>query len=106
MHGKELKWLLPKVSRNLYERRGNFENITLLAMTEAELSYNELPKDLASIANISKIIPNTFEVKFDYNSGLKSQNLMLSFSFYRSHQNLGTLSRFFFASHLCSTHLY
>ena len=65
MHGKELKWLLPKVSRNLYDRRGNFENITLLAMTEAELSYNELPNDLASIANISKIIPNTFEVRFD-----------------------------------------
>ena len=63
-NGKEMKWL-SDVSTNLYERRGDFENITLLAMTEAELAYIELPKNLASIANISKVIPDTYEVRLN-----------------------------------------
>ena len=62
--GDEMKWL-PRVLRNFYKRRGNFEKITLFAMTEAEMSYNELPKDLARVANVSKLILDTYEVRFD-----------------------------------------
>ena len=65
LYGNELKWA-PNVPKNFFERRGNFENITLLAMTEAELSYNELPKDLKEVANVSELIPNTYEVKNNF----------------------------------------
>ena len=50
---------LPK---NLLERRGNFENITLTGMTEAELTFNQLPNDLHNVANISENIPNAYDV--------------------------------------------
>ena len=61
LYGNELKWA-PNVPKKFFERRGNFENLTLLAMTEAELSYNELPKELKEVANVSELIPNTYEV--------------------------------------------
>ena len=59
--GNEFK-LVADMTKNFYERRGNFENITLMAMTEAEVSYIELPKDLEKIATVSETIPNSYEV--------------------------------------------
>ena len=38
-------------------------------MTAPEMSYNQLPKNWKSIANISDIVPNSYEVKkchFDF----------------------------------------
>ena len=62
IQGKEVKWL-PRVVKKFYKRRGNFDNITLLAMTDTELSYNELPKNFAKDIDVSKDIPDTYEVR-------------------------------------------
>ena len=61
-HGNEIMWNsnLPK---NFLERRGNFENITLLGMTETELTFNQLPNDLQNVANISEKMPNAYDVR-------------------------------------------
>ena len=48
--------------KNFYKRRGNFENIVLIAMTGEDMSFNELPNNWKSVANISKIVPNSYEV--------------------------------------------
>ena len=50
------------ISNDFYERRGNFENLTLIAMTDEEKSYNQLPKNWKSLANVSNILPKSFEV--------------------------------------------
>ena len=57
----ELKWNSNK-ARNFFERRGNFENITLFAVTDAYSMYNQLPKNFKEIAQISNVVPNTYEV--------------------------------------------
>ena len=57
----ELKWNSNK-ARNFFERRGNFENITLFAVTDAYALYNQLPENFKDIAPISNVIPNTYEV--------------------------------------------
>ena len=62
------------IQKNFYDRRGNFENITLITVTEAYSMYNQLPKNLENIANVSKIVPNTYEVRITlekYFKGLK-----------------------------------
>ena len=51
------------VAQNFFERRGNFNNITLFGMTDTESTYNQLPKDLEKTENPSKIISETYEVK-------------------------------------------
>ena len=62
INGNELKWV-PNIPKDFFERRGNLENMTLIAMTEAEKQFNELPKNLNEAANVSKIVPNSYEVK-------------------------------------------
>ena len=57
----ELKWNSNK-ARNFFERRGNFENITLFAVTDAYALYNQLPENFKDIAPISNVIHNTYEV--------------------------------------------
>ena len=51
------------LSQNIFERRGNFNNITLFGMTETQLTFNQLPTDLEKIEQPSKVIPETYEVK-------------------------------------------
>ena len=48
---------------DFFERRANFEGITLLGMTDAELNFNEFPKGFEEIAKESTIVPNTYEVR-------------------------------------------
>ena len=50
------------ISPDFFERRGNFNNITLFGMTDAETTFNQLPTDFEKTANPSKEIPETYEV--------------------------------------------
>ena len=61
--GKKFKWN-KHMPRNFYERRGNFENLTLIGMTDTESSFNVLPKYWENNINISNVVPNSFEVLF------------------------------------------
>ena len=58
----EFKWN-QKYSENFLERRGNFENTKLIAMTESWLALTQLPRNLDEIANISKEVPESYEVR-------------------------------------------
>ena len=51
------------ISQHFFERRGNFNNITLFGMTDTELTFNQLPADLEKIEEPSKEISDTYEVK-------------------------------------------
>ena len=62
LDGKQFIWN-QNVSPNVFERRGNFNNITLFGMIEAETTYNQLPIDLKTTKNPSKEISETYEVK-------------------------------------------
>jgi hypothetical protein len=62
LNGEQFIWN-QNVAQNFFERRGNFNNITLFGMTDTELTYNQLPKDLEKTENQSKIISETYEVK-------------------------------------------
>ena len=48
--------------KNLLERRGNFENLTLIGMTHAWATATVLPKDWKNKAEVSTIVKNTYEV--------------------------------------------
>ena len=58
----EFKWN-QKYSKNFLERRGNFENIKLITMTESSTTSTQLPRNLDEIANISKEVPDSYEVR-------------------------------------------
>ena len=58
----EFKWN-QKYSKNFLERRGNFENIKLITMTDSYLAFTQLPRNLDEIANISKEVPDSYEVR-------------------------------------------
>ena len=58
----EFKWN-QKYSENFLERRGNFENTKLITMTESWLALTQLPRNLDEIANISKKVPDSYEVR-------------------------------------------
>jgi len=58
----EFKWNFNK-ARNFFDRRGNFENITLFAVTDSYSMYNQLPENFKEIAPISNVVPNTYEVR-------------------------------------------
>ena len=58
----EFKWN-QKYSKQFLERRGNFENIRLITMTEISTTAIQLPRNLDEIANISKEVPNSYEVQ-------------------------------------------
>ena len=47
------------IKTNLFERRGNFENLTLIAVTEHDRTFTDFPPNMA---NVSGIVPNTVEV--------------------------------------------
>ena len=47
---------------NTWDRRGNFDNLTLIAVTESGLTCNFLPNDLEKSEDISNIVSNSFEV--------------------------------------------
>ena len=47
---------------NIWDRRGNFDNLTLIAVTESGLTCNFLPNDLEKSEDISNIVSNSFEV--------------------------------------------
>ena len=64
--GEQFVWN-QNVAQNFFERRGNFNNITIFGMTDTESTYNQLPKDLEKTENPSKIISETFEVKLIFN---------------------------------------
>ena len=51
------------ISQHFFERRGNFNNITLFGMTESELTFNQLPTDLKKIRKPSKEMSDSYEVK-------------------------------------------
>ena len=57
----EFKWN-QEHSMNILERRGNFENTNLITMTERWLDLTQLPRNLDEIANISKKVPDSYEV--------------------------------------------
>ena len=54
------------MARSFFERRGNFDNITLVAVTEAQAKINILPNNFEKVAPVSKIVPNTYEVNSSY----------------------------------------
>ena len=58
----EFKWN-QKYSKNFLKRRGNFENIKLITMTDSYMAFTQLPRNLDEIANISKEVPNSYEVR-------------------------------------------
>ena len=60
--GKEFEWN-KDYSKDFFERRANFEGITLLGMTDTELNFNQLPKGFENIAMDSIKVPNTKEVR-------------------------------------------
>ena len=62
LYGKEFKWK-ENMPQNFYERRGNFENVTLIAMTTKEMSYVTLLKDWKSPVNKSQVVSDSYEVK-------------------------------------------
>ena len=47
------------IKTNLFERRGNFENLTLIAVTEHDRTFTDFPPNMA---NVSEIVPKTVEV--------------------------------------------
>ena len=59
---KVFKWN-KNIHKNLYERRGNFRNVTLIGVVDAYIQYNKLPIDLDEKANKSNILPNSYEVR-------------------------------------------
>ena len=50
--------------KNFLERRGNFENLTLIGMTEAWSNAIVLPKEWRKNAEVSTIIKDTYEVRY------------------------------------------
>ena len=60
-YGNEFKWT-ENTPQNIFERRGNFQNITLIAVVEPDMGQNILPTDFEKFAIISDMIPDTYEV--------------------------------------------
>ena len=61
LNGKEFKWNR-EYPEDFFERRANFEGITLLGMTDVELNFNQLPKGFEKIVKESRKVPSTYEV--------------------------------------------
>ena len=59
--GKMFEWN-KNYPEDFFERRANFEGITLLGMTDNELNFNQLQKGFENIAEDSLKVPNTYEV--------------------------------------------
>ena len=50
------------INKNLLDRRGNFNNITIFGMSSRELNQVRIPRNLKSIRNVSAEFPDTIEV--------------------------------------------
>ena len=61
LNGKEFEWNR-EYPEDFFERRANFEGITLLGMTDVELNFNQLPKGFEKMVKDSRKVPNTYEV--------------------------------------------
>ena len=59
--GKKFEWN-KNYPEDFFERRANFEGITLLGMTENELNFNQLQKGFEHSVKDSIKVPNTYEV--------------------------------------------
>ena len=62
LNGKEFEWNR-EYPEDFFERRANFEGITLLGMTDVEMNLNQLPKGFENIVKRSIKVPNTYEVR-------------------------------------------
>ena len=62
LDGEKFIWN-QNIPQDFFERRGNFNNIALFGMTDAETTFNQLPTDFEKTANPSKEISETYEVK-------------------------------------------
>ena len=62
LDGEQFIWN-QNISPNFFERRGNFDNITLFGVTDMEMTYNQLPTNWGKPENPSNEIPETYEVK-------------------------------------------
>ena len=62
LDGEQFIWNR-NISPNFFKRRGNFNNITLFGMTDASITFNQLPTDLEKTQSPSKEISETYEVK-------------------------------------------
>ena len=58
----EFQWN-PNQSRDFFERRGNFQGITLFGITELWTTYNYLTNLFKQEEHVSQTVPNTHEVK-------------------------------------------
>ena len=58
---EEFQWN-KNVTRSFFERRGNFENQTLIGITEAFGTTNIFEKEWKKLSSLSNIVPNTYEV--------------------------------------------
>ena len=61
LNGEEFEWNR-EYPEDFFERRANFEGITLLGMTDVELNFNQLPKGFEKMVKDSRKVPNTYEV--------------------------------------------
>ena len=61
IYGNEFKWT-ENVAQNIFERRRDFQNITLFAVVETDMGQNSLPEDYEKLAPVSDLIPDTHEV--------------------------------------------
>ena len=59
----ELLWDINQ-KKNFLERRGNFENLTLIGMTKAWSNAIVLPKEWRKNADLSTIVKDTYEVRY------------------------------------------
>ena len=60
LHNKFI-WDVSKKT-NILERRGNFENLTLIGMTDAWATSTFLPKEWEKMAKVSTIVKDAYEV--------------------------------------------
>ena len=61
LNGKEFEWNR-EYPEDFFARRANFEGITLLGMTDVELNFNLLPEGFEKMVEVSRKVPNTYEV--------------------------------------------
>ena len=58
----KLSWNINQ-NKNFLERRGNFENLTLIGMTDPWSNTIVLPKEWEKNAKVSVIVKDTYEVR-------------------------------------------
>ena len=65
VENNELLWKIQE-KKNFIERRGNFENITLIGMADVWENIIILPKEWKKMAKVSTIVKDTYEVSKFY----------------------------------------